>query len=144
MSKALAVLAFVVLPLVARAACPPSCPIPGGSSAALDCHAEYAGEGLRLNYKPFDPARPKPSKEVRCFDGDTGCDADGVVDNACVFDVDVCLRNADPNLPLCTPADVTGVTVSGTTQDTDLAALQTALGALLPATTNVCTSGRTL
>jgi polyvinyl alcohol dehydrogenase (cytochrome) len=134
----------VLLPLAATAICPPSCPIPGGGTAALDCHAEYAGTGLRLNYKPFDPARPKPSKEVRCFDGDVGCDADGVADNACVFDVDVCLRNADPALPACTPADVTAVSVRGTGSDPDLAALQSALSALVPAMTNVCTSGRTL
>ena len=144
MSRRVAVLAAFLLPVMARAACPPSCPIPGGGNAALDCHAEYAGDGLRNNYKPFDPAHPKPSKEVRCFDGDVGCDRDGVADNACVFDIDVCLRNPDPNLSLCTPADVTAVTVSGTTRDPELAALQTALGALLPATTNVCTTGRTL
>src|SRR5688572_4144768 len=57
MSKPLVVLAVALFPLVAGAACPPSCPIPGGSNAALDCHAEYAGAGLRLNYKPFDPAK---------------------------------------------------------------------------------------
>jgi outer membrane protein assembly factor BamB len=144
MSKPLAALAFALLPVAVLATCPPSCPIPGGADAALDCHAEYAGDGLRLNYKPFDPAHPKPGKEVRCFDGDVGCDADGMVNNACVFDVDVCLRNADPNLPLCPPADVTAVAVSGITKDPELAALQTALDALLPATTNVCTTGATL
>jgi outer membrane protein assembly factor BamB len=137
-------LALLLLPLVARAACPPSCAAPGGGPASLDCQAEFAGDGIRLNYKPFDPAHPKPAKELRCFDGDVGCDADGVVNNACVFDVDVCLRNADPALPLCTPADVSAVSVRGTTNDPDLAALQSALSGLVPATTNVCTSGRTL
>ena len=34
--------------------------------------------------------------------------------------------------------------MSGTTKDPELAALQTALGGLLPATSNVCTSGATL
>jgi len=136
-------LAVLAAPLVAWAACPPSCAIPGGGTAATDCQAEFSGAGLRLNYKPFDPLHPKPGKEVRCFDGDA-CDVDGVADNACVFDVDVCLRNADPNLPLCTPADVSAVTVKGATSDPDLAALQSALSGLVPATTNVCTSGRTL
>ncbi len=128
----------------ASATCPPSCPIPGGGSPATDCHAEFSGTGLRLNYKPFDPLHPKPGKEVRCFDGDVVCDTDGAADEACVFDVDVCLRNPDPALPLCTPADVTSVTVAGATKDPDLAALQSALAALVPATSNVCTSGRTL
>lgn len=144
MTRLVAALLVLVAALAARAACPPSCPIPGGGSPALDCHAEFAGEGLRLNYKPFDPLRPKPGTEVRCFDGDVGCDRDGVANNQCVFDVDVCLRNADPNLPLCTPADVTAVTVSGTTRDPDLAALHADLAALLPATAPVCTAGRTL
>jgi polyvinyl alcohol dehydrogenase (cytochrome) len=130
-------------PLVAGAQCPPSCAIPGGSNAALDCFAEFAGDGLRLNYPSFDPARPKVGKEVRCFDGDPSCDLDGIVNNRCEFDVDVCLRNADPNLPLCTPADVTAVTVNGTSSNSDLGALQAALSGLVPATTNVCTSGRT-
>src|SRR5690242_9576116 len=131
-------------PLAAFATCPPSCAIPGGGAPTTDCQAEFAGSGLRLNYKPFDPLRPKPGKEVRCFDGDAVCDVDDTVDNACTFDVDVCLRNPDPALPLCTPVDVTSVSVGGATNDPDLAALQSALTALLPATSNVCTSGRTL
>src|SRR5689334_20160830 len=140
----LAVATAFLLPVAARATCPPSCAIPGGGSAATDCQAEFSGTGLRLNYKPFDPAHPKPGKELRCFDGDVVCDAGDAADNACVFDVDVCLRNADPALPLCTAADVASVTVRGATNDPDLAALQSALNALLPATSNVCTSGQTL
>src|SRR5262249_47635809 len=116
----------------------------GRKQSALDCQAEFAAPGLRLNYPAFDPAHPKPGKEVRCFDGDAGCDLDDAADHACVFDVDVCLRNSDPALPACTPADVTSVSVSGTSRDPDLAALQSALSALVPATSNVCTSGRTL
>ena len=126
-----------------RAACPPSCAIPGGSNPALDCQAEFAAN-LQLNYPSFDPARPKPGKEVRCFDGDAGCDLDDAANHACVFDVDVCLRNSDPALPGCMPADVTGVSVSGTGRDPELAALQSALAGLVPATSNVCTTGRTL
>ena len=110
------VLASLALPLAAFATCPPSCAIPGGGHPTLDppvdCLAEFASTGMRLNYKPVDPLRPRPPKEVRCFDGDVGCDLDGVANNVCVFDVDVCLRNADPNLPACTPADVTAARVS--------------------------------
>src|SRR5262249_49990488 len=123
-------LCAVVLAPIARATCPPSCAIPGGSNPALDCQAEFAAPGLRLNYPAFDPAHPKPGKEVRCFDGDAGCDLDDAADHACVFDVDVCLRNSDPALPACTPADVTSVSVSGTSRDPELAALQSALSAL--------------
>ena len=141
---AAAAAAVLILPVLGGAACPPSCAIPGGGSAALDCNAEFTSEGIRLNYPPFDPAKPKPGKEVRCLDGDVACDRDGIANNACVFDVDVCLHNADPTLPACIPADVSAVAISGATHDIDLAALQAALLSLVPATANVCTAGRTL
>lgn len=135
-------LVLLVVPLRTWGVCPPSCPLSGGG-VKNDCQAEFGATALRLNYPPFDPAKPKAGKEVRCFDGEAGCDTDGVVNGECLFDVDVCLRNADPALPGCTPADVTAVTVKHL-EDPDLAGLGTALGALLPATTNVCTTGRTL
>ena len=135
-------LGVLLVPLRSWAACPPSCPVTGGG-LKNDCQAEFAATALRLNYPPFDPAKPKAGKEVRCFDGEAGCDTDGVVNQECLFDVDVCLRNADPALPSCTPADVTAVTVKHP-EDPDLAALGAALTALVPATTNVCTTGRTL
>jgi outer membrane protein assembly factor BamB len=135
-------LGLALVPTLAWSACPPSCPLPGGGSPQDDCHAEFASTALRLNFPPYDPAKPKPASEVRCFDGDAGCDTDDSVNRVCRFDVDVCLRNADPALP-CTPADVTSVKVSGG-HDPDLKALAAALGALVPATANVCTSGRTL
>ena len=139
--RVLAVATLLAAATAAGAQCPPSCPSPGGGSPALDCHAEFAGAWLYANHPTFDPAKPKTPREVRCFDGDAGCDLDGATNGACVVDVDVCLHNADPALPECTPSDVTDVRVSGVS-DPQLAALQAALTALLPATTNVCTSGR--
>jgi outer membrane protein assembly factor BamB len=126
-----------------EAQCPPSCPLPGGGAAEQDCHAEFAAAHVRLNYPPFDPANPAPRRELHCFDGDPGCDLDGQVDGACTFDLDVCLHNADPALAGCTPATVTGVTFADAT-DAAVAAAQTAVNALLPASTNVCTSGQAL
>jgi len=119
--------------------------LPGGDSAKHDCHAEFATTALRLNYPPFDPARPRAGREVRCFDGDAGCDLDGTVNNECAFDVDVCLlRSPDPALPACAPAEVTSVLVSNPLADPDLQALQTALDGLLPSVADACTSDRTL
>ena len=139
-----ALIAFLA-PSLGIAACPPSCPLPGGASPRHDCHAEFATTALHLNYPPFDPARPRAGKEVRCFDGDAGCDLDGTVNNECLFDVDVCLlRSADPALPACTPAEVTSVLVSNPGADPDLQALQAALAALVPNAADACTSGRTL
>lgn len=126
------------------ATCPPSCPATGGGPEESDCHAEFASPALRLNYPPFNPADPQPRTELRCFDGDAGCDTDGETDEVCVFDIDVCLRNEDPELASCTPTDVTSVEVAGADEDPDLQALQEAIDALLPATSNVCTTGQTL
>ena len=127
----------------AEGQCPPSCPLPGGGAAEQDCHAEFAAAHVRLNYPPFDPAAPAPRRELHCFDGDAGCDVDGQVDGVCTFDLDVCLHNADPALGGCSPAPVTGVTFAGT-DDADIAAAQAAVNALLPASTNVCTTGQVL
>jgi outer membrane protein assembly factor BamB len=136
---------LIVGGLPAAAQCPPSCPVPGGGPAETDCHAEFA-TSQRLNYPAFDPTAetPEPARELRCFDGDAGCDLDGTTDLACTFDVDVCLHNADPALPGCTPDEITAVQVEGADSNPDLAALQAALDALLPADSNVCTDGQTL
>ena len=140
-SRAWLSLVFLCGATAAWAQCPPSCPNPGGGAPDTDCHAEFAGAGLRNNYPSFDPAKPKPAKEVRCFDGDAQCDLDGQTNNGCLFDIDVCLHNADPALPACIPSTVTVATVGGTANP-ELGALQTALSGLLPAATNVCTSGQ--
>lgn len=131
----------------AAAQCPPSCAIPGAGpkDPTADCLNEFATTRMRLNYPPFDPSLPtKLPKMVRCYDGEAGCDLDGQINNSCTFDVDVCLRNADPALPSCTAADVTSVAVTIPHGDPDLTALQSAVNALLPATTNVCTTGQEL
>lgn len=148
--KRRSVIAFVLalgLPGTALAVCPPSCAIPGAGpkDPATDCLAEFATTRMRLNYPAFNPASPtKLPKMIRCYDGEPGCDADGKIDNRCVFDIDVCLRNSDPALPSCTPADVTAATVTIPHGDPGLSGLQTALNGLLPATANVCTTGQTL
>ena len=141
-----AVFLGLALASAAQSVCPPSCPITGGGAATQDCHAEFASTRMRLNYPPFNPAKPtKKSSSVRCFDGEPGCDLDGVVNGECRFDIDVCLlHDADPALPACAPADVTSVRVSAARSNPDLQSLQIALAALVPATSNVCTSGQSL
>jgi outer membrane protein assembly factor BamB len=114
--------------------------VPGGGPAAQDCQLELTTP--RLNY-PL-PAPGKPAKELRCFDGDAGCDIDGEVNGVCHFPIDACFRVADPALPACTPADVTGFVVGGANGNADLRKLQQAGQALLPATTNVCTTGQSV
>ena len=140
----LAVAIAALLSSPAAADCSDGRCLPGGGDPALDCAAEFFGAGLRLNHPYPDPGPPavEPT-EIRCFDGDAGCDLDGTVDGVCTFGVDVCLHNDDPNLPACTPGDVTSVAVSGT--GLDAAALEAALGAIpLPVTGATCTDGATV
>lgn len=148
MNYRIVMLATVLGALVAAgpaAAQCPDCPIKGGKDETTDCYAELASDVVRLNYPFFNPAKPKPAKELRCFDGDPGCDLDGVVNNSCTFDVDLCLRNPDPSLPSCTPEDVTEVAIKGSTKKfPELETLQSAVDALLPATTNVCSTGQSV
>ncbi|MBC8291975.1 MAG: PQQ-binding-like beta-propeller repeat protein [Proteobacteria bacterium] len=125
----------------ALADCPPSCELTGGNDPVTDCYGEYAAAGVKLNYPFFDPAKPRPAKEIRCFDGDPGCDLDGEADGACTFDVDLCLRNDDPALPSCVVADISEVKVAGTGSLPGLQSLQDSVNALLPAVANVCTDG---
>jgi outer membrane protein assembly factor BamB len=145
-------LALVALPLLTaevRGACPPARAVGGGGPARTDCLAQFAGPGLVLNVPAFDPADPKPAREAHCFDGDAGCDRDGLVNGVCEFPIDVCLRTQDPALPKCAPADVTAVVVKNRPpghprHEPALDVLQAALAALLPATGCACTSGQTL
>ncbi len=116
-------------------------PIPGGGPAETDCHAEFAATRMRLNFPPHDPATPVAAEEVHCFDGDAGCDLDGAINGACVFDIDVCLYNDDPALPACQPEEVVSALAGG---DGDVQQLNDALSGLLPAASPVCTDGATL
>jgi len=114
--------------------------IPGGGKASRDCWLEFEVGDLALNF----PAAPKKSRELRCFDGEAGCDLDGATNGSCTFAIDVCLYNDDASLPGCTPSDVTAALVSNKKNDPGLASLQAAIDALLPASSNVCTSGETI
>jgi outer membrane protein assembly factor BamB len=113
--------------------------VPGGGKAATDCFAEF--EGVYLNAPFSSPTKPKPKKEVRCFDGDAGCDLDGEVNGTCRFPANVCLFNADPNLAECTASPVSAITVKAKGAADEGAALQTAASALVPAPASVCTEG---
>jgi outer membrane protein assembly factor BamB len=116
--------------------------LPGGGGARQDCWLEL--DAPAPNYPISLPGKTKTPKEVRCFDGDAGCDIDGKVNGECRFPLDVCMRVSDPAVPECTPADVTSFAVAGTRGNADLAALQQAGSALLPATSSACTTGQSV
>src|SRR5262249_14286241 len=71
-----------------------------------------------------------------CTDGDPACDRDLVVNGSCSFEVGVCARlNDDLRVPSCAPVDVDTVTVTSKKLPAAASAIQTAVNAILPATT---------
>src|SRR5688572_5393728 len=125
-----------------RADCTSGTCVPGGGPTKSDCTAEFFGTGLLLNYPPYDPARPKPKRELRCYDGDAGCDADGLIDGTCTFNVNICLANADAALGDCSVASVTKASVKA--KGGDAGPLATAVTGLVPASAASCTTGQTI
>src|SRR5215469_7198218 len=97
--------------------------IGGGGSSRTDCL-------LALDAPVNDP--PTKPKKVRCTDG-APCDADGVVNGVCVFQVGVCVNSTfDPTH--CTLSGVSSITVDHALDngdpkfDTDFQALQNRIG----------------
>jgi outer membrane protein assembly factor BamB len=133
---------FIILTLFLSSSVAMSLPLPGGGPPESDCHAEFATTRMKLNYPPFNPEEPMPRDQVRCFDGEAGCDLDGEVNGTCVFDIDICLRNDDPALEDCEPDDV--IAASAFTGDSPLTGLSEALADLLPAESSDCTEGQML
>jgi hypothetical protein len=84
----------------------PRC-ITGGGKKRSDCLLEFNPMG--------EPTRTKKTHRIRnlfrCTDGDTWCDRDGLKDGWCTFGVALCLDNADPRLPRCTPSSMVSVEV---------------------------------
>jgi hypothetical protein len=72
----------------------------GGGSSRTDCLAVF---DAALNYPPDNP------KRFRCKDGDP-CDADGIVNGVCAFDLTVC-ANSSFNPARCTLVGVDSITV---------------------------------
>jgi len=52
-----------------------------------------------------------PSQSQTCKDGDPTCDFKPETSGVCEFHLRVCLNNADPNLPACTPGGIGAVDV---------------------------------
>ena len=112
-----------------------ACSIPGGGSLATDCIVEL--DGVMANSPPTRP------RGVVCTDGDPTCDGDAVANGACNFKLTGCLNNPDPRFPSCTGTNVSSITVknrppTSKTYNPQLAALQSALQALVPTSSNVC------
>jgi hypothetical protein len=116
--------------------------IGGGGSSKTDCL-------LALDAPVNDP--PTKPKKVRCTDGDSACDADGVVNGECVFQVGVC-ANSTFDTTHCTLSGVNSITVDHALDngdpkfDTDFQALQNRIGSQIEPPTSTldhCTTAPT-
>jgi hypothetical protein len=86
--------------------------VPGGppKKASSDCYLELAVANVQN-----DGQAVEQNKTVICEDG-TACDSDGVCDDICFVQIGLCVNQADPSLPTCTPPPgLTRVKVRGGT-----------------------------
>jgi hypothetical protein len=86
--------------LLAAAAPAAALVIGGGGSAATDCLLALS---VDANFPPTAPT------QVRCVDGDPGCDDDGVVNGVCDLRLRVCANSTFD--PACTLAGLQSVTI---------------------------------
>ena len=71
--------------------------IPGGGNPASDCYIELDVQGIENGTDAVQKGR-----KVTCVDGDP-CDTGPCGDGVCDLKVALCLNQADPNVPACTP-----------------------------------------
>jgi hypothetical protein len=95
-------------------------------------------DGVTLNNPPTRP------RGVLCTDGDPACDADATPNGACNFKITACLNNPDTRFPSCVTPNVASITVknrptTSPSYNPQLATLQSAIQALVPTSSNVCT-----
>jgi hypothetical protein len=81
----------------------------GGGRASTDCLAVF---DATVNV----PAPPRAPHHIRCVDGDSSCDADGLANGVCVFPVNIC-ANSTFDSSRCTLAGVDFLTIDHAVDD---------------------------
>ena len=100
--------------------------LPGKGSEKAECMIEFYGAEL----VPSSPG--KKAKRAVCVDGEA-CDADGVVNDVCVFPVGVCVNVEDPRFPKCDSTGIAEFVVKKSKPESpEIAALAAAVAADLP------------
>ena len=137
------ILASFTLPLVARGACPPSCAARGRSGRDR-LPGRVRGQRHPAQLQAVRSRAPEPRKELRCFDGDVGCEPTASrTTGACSTWTCVCERRIRPD-PVHAGRRDGRHRERRTTRSRAGARSRPRSAALVPATTNVCTTGRTL
>jgi len=103
--------------------------VPGKGSPRSECLHEFYGAEL------VPPAPSKPATQALCTDGDA-CDADGAVNDRCLFPIGFCLNVPDPRFPDCASTGIASFSARVSPNGLDgahaLAALQAALPSAAP------------
>ncbi len=94
----------------------------GRGRRQTDCYVEWAVHNPTNT--PFFDKRGIVRVKQECTDGDPACDADGMADGACTFEVGVCVKNEDPRLvkkgvSVCVPQDIASWRIRRPTPDSD-------------------------
>jgi len=86
------------------AACSPGGKLTGRTECLLE---------MRVSPTPPPDASGAPASKVVCTEGDPACDLDPDTENAeCLFEMALCINNADPRLTACVPSDVSELRVT--------------------------------
>ncbi len=96
----------------------------GGGSSKSDCINELYGIDM-------------VGKTATCVDG-AACDADGKVNDSCLFPVGFCLNVSDPNLADCAPDTVTDVALAAKPASAAISDAAARIGAVLPLAGPTC------
>jgi hypothetical protein len=83
----------------------------GGGAVATDCVAVFDAPGAN------QPPPPEEPRRVDCIDGDPSCDADGLRNGRCVFDLRLCI-NATA-VAGCAPSSIDSLTLAHAEDDGD-------------------------
>jgi len=105
--------------------------VPGNGAVTTECAHEFYGLDL------VAPAPGKKATKAICVDGDP-CDADGAVNDRCLFPAGFCLDVADSRLSACTPSPVVDFSVTTKPVSLAVAAAAAALQSALPVSTASC------
>ena len=81
----------------------------GGGSKTSDCVAVFDAAGAN------SPTPPKAPRNIDCVDGDPSCDADGVRNGRCVFNLTICINSTA--LADCVPLSTNDVAIDHAVDD---------------------------
>jgi len=105
--------------------------VPGHGPAATECLHEFYG----LDLIPSTPGGA--AKKAICVDG-APCDADGQINDSCLFPIGFCLNVPDPNFDSCSAATLSDIEISSKPASAAIATAAARVQAVLPVSAPSC------